>query len=70
MSAKEKSNEKSSVKIKVKLVKSLIGRPETQRKVVKALGLYKTNQVVEHFDSPIIRGMLHQVKHLILVEAA
>lgn len=60
----------AGIKIKVKLVKSLIGRPEAHRKVVKALGLYKTNQVVEHTDTPIIRGMLHQVKHLILVEAA
>ena len=62
--------ETAGVKIKVKLVKSLIGRPEAHRKVARALGLYKTNQIVEHTDTPIIRGMLHQVKHLIQVEAA
>jgi large subunit ribosomal protein L30 len=57
-------------KVKVTLVKSLIGRPEKHRKIVKALGLYKTNQEVIHHESPIINGMLHKISHLIKVEAA
>ena len=56
---------KKSEKIQVKLVKSLIGRPETQRKVVKALGLSKKDQVVEHFSTPTILGMVNKVSHLV-----
>lgn len=55
-------------KVKVTLKRSLIGRPETQRKTVRALGLRKINSVVELPDNPAIRGQLHKVEHLIKVE--
>ena len=55
-------------KVKVTLKRSLIGRPETQRKTVRALGLRKINSVVELPDKPAIRGQLHKVEHLIQVE--
>ena len=55
-------------KVKVMLKRSLIGRPETQRKTVRALGLRKINSVVELPDNPAIRGQLHKVEHLIQVE--
>ncbi|NLT95722.1 MAG: 50S ribosomal protein L30 [Clostridia bacterium] len=55
-------------KIKVTLVNSVIGRPEQQRKVVKALGLKKTNSFVIHEDTPAIRGMVNAVSHLVEVE--
>ena len=55
-------------KVKVTLKRSLIGRPETQRRTVRALGLRKINSVVELPDSPAIRGQLHKVEHLIKVE--
>lgn len=55
-------------KVKVTLKRSLIGRPETQRKTVRALGLRKINSVVELPDNPAIRGQLHKVEHLIAVE--
>ena len=55
-------------KVKVTLKRSLIGRPETQRKTVRALGLRKINAVVELPDNPAIRGQLHKVEHLISVE--
>ena len=55
-------------KVKVTLKRSLIGRPETQRKTVRALGLRKINSVVELPDNPAIRGQLHKVDHLIAVE--
>ena len=55
-------------KVKVTLKRSLIGRPETQRKTVSALGLRKINSVVELPDNPAIRGQLHKVEHLIQVE--
>ncbi|MBP8598433.1 MAG: 50S ribosomal protein L30 [Selenomonas sp.] len=55
-------------KVKVTLKRSLIGRPETQRKTVRALGLRKINSVVELPDNPAIRGQLHKVEHLVVVE--
>ena len=48
-------------KVKVTLKRSLIGRPETQRRTVRALGLRKINSVVELPDNPAIRGQLHKV---------
>lgn len=55
-------------KLRIKQVKSLIGRPENQRRVVRSLGLHHIGDVVEHYDSPSIRGMVFKVKHLITVE--
>ena len=55
-------------KVKVTLKRSLIGRPETQRTTVRALGLRKFNSVVELPDNPAIRGQLHKVEHLVVVE--
>lgn len=52
-------------KVKVQLIKSLIGSSDKQKKVVKALGLTKLNQVVEHYDSVTIRGMINKVSHLV-----
>lgn len=51
--------------IKIKLVKSPIGRPETHRKTIEALGLRKIGQVVEKNDTPQIRGMIHQVDYMV-----
>ena len=55
-------------KIKVTLKRSLIGRPETQRRTVRALGLRKLNSVSILPDNPAVRGQLHKVEHLISVE--
>lgn len=55
-------------KIKIKLVKSLIGASETQRKNAKSLGLRKLNQCVEHDDTPTIRGMANAIPHLVSVD--
>ena len=54
--------------VKVKLTRSLIGRPEDQRATVKALGLKKTNSQVVKEVTPQIQGMLHKVRHLVKVE--
>ena len=51
--------------IKIKLVRSLIGASQPQRKVVQSLGLKKLNQVVEHYETPIIMGMVNKVPHLV-----
>ena len=58
---------KKSNMIKIKLVRSLIGTSETQRKVVKGLGLTKKDQVVEHAESATIMGMVNKVSHLVEV---
>lgn len=55
-------------KLKVKLTRSLIGRPETQRKTVRSLGLGKMNSTKILNDSPTIRGQIFKVKHLVSVE--
>lgn len=55
-------------KLKVTLVKSTIGAIPKHRKTVEALGLNKLHKTVEHKDNEAIRGMLHQVKHLVKVE--
>ena len=54
-------------KIKVKQVKSRIGRPKDQKRTLDALGLRKMNAVVEHEDTPQILGMVNKIKHLITV---
>lgn len=54
--------------LKITLVKSVIGSSERQRKVVKALGLKKTNSSVIQEDTATIKGMIEKVKHLVSVE--
>jgi large subunit ribosomal protein L30 len=54
--------------LKVKLVRSLVGRPKKQREVVKGLGLRKINSEVTRKDCPEIRGMINRVHHLVKVE--
>ncbi len=54
--------------LKIKLVKSTIGRKQDQIATVKALGLRKIRHVVEHNDTPQIRGMINKVSHLVEVE--
>jgi large subunit ribosomal protein L30 len=53
--------------LKLKLVRSPIGGTERQRATVRALGLRKLQQVVEHADSPATRGMVNKVAHLVHV---
>ncbi|MCJ8015014.1 50S ribosomal protein L30 [Paenibacillus sp. KQZ6P-2] len=54
-------------KLQITLVRSVIGRPETQRITVKTLGLRKLNSSVVHNDNPAIRGMINKVSHLVSV---
>lgn len=51
--------------IKVKQVRSVINRPKRQKDTMVALGFKKMNQVVEHTDTPQIRGMVAKVSHLV-----
>lgn len=54
--------------LKVTLKRSLISRPETQRKTVRSLGLRKVNSTAVLPDTPAIRGQIFKVKHLVAVE--
>ncbi len=55
-------------KLKVTLVKSTIGAVPKHIKTVEALGLKKLNKTVELPNNDSVKGMLHQVKHLVKVE--
>ena len=57
-------------KIRIKQVKSRINRPARHKKTLDALGLRKTNQVVEVEATPQILGMVNQVSHLVEVTNA
>ena len=53
--------------LKITLNKGLIGKKETQKKVIRSLGLGKYGSSVVHADSPTIRGMINKVSHLVSV---
>ena len=55
-------------KLYITLVKSGIGSSGDQRRTLKALGLRRLHQTVDHNDSPSIRGMIAKIKHLLDVE--
>ncbi len=57
-----------SGKLKAALVKSMIGRPEKHRKILRSMGLTKINRTVEFIDTPSIRGMINKVSHLVKAE--
>lgn len=54
-------------KIKIKQIRSKIGRPKDQRRTLDALGLRKMNAVVEHNATPQILGMVKKVSHLVTI---
>jgi large subunit ribosomal protein L30 len=54
--------------IKVRLVRSMIGRPEKHRAVLRGMGLTKMHKTVILPDTPQMRGMVNKVKHLVCVE--
>lgn len=58
----------SEKKLRVTLVKSIIGAKEDQKRTVDALGLRKLNFTKEIVDNPQVRGMIFKVKHLVKVE--
>ena len=55
--------------VKVTLTRSLLGHPEKHRRVAKALGLTRSHRSVVQYDTPIIRGMINKISHLVSVEA-
>ncbi len=57
-----------TTKLRVTWVRSTIKCPGKQKRTIQALGLRHLNQTVEHYDSPVMRGMIFHVKHLVRVE--
>ncbi|MCL6548106.1 MAG: 50S ribosomal protein L30 [Alicyclobacillus sp.] len=55
-------------KLAITLIHSTIGRPENQRRTAYALGLRKLHQTVLREDTPVIRGMVNRIQHLVRVE--
>lgn len=56
--------------VKVTQIRSIIDRPEKQKRTIEALGLGRPNQSRVHNDTPELQGMLRVVRHLIKVEPA
>ncbi len=56
--------------LRITLLKSTIGQLEKQKLTVKALGLRRMHQTVIRPDSPVVRGMVYAVRHLVRVEDA
>lgn len=54
--------------IRITLVKSMVGRPEKHRKVLRGMGLTKMHKTVELEDTPAVRGMINAVSHLVKAE--
>ena len=54
--------------LKITLVKSMIGRPEKHRQVLRGMGLNRVNKTVELQDTPAVRGMIQKVCHLVRAE--
>ena len=59
---------KKAKTVTVTLIKSPIGYSERQKRTVRALGLRKMMQSIEHSDSPVLRGMIAKIPHLLKVD--
>jgi large subunit ribosomal protein L30 len=57
-----------SSKLRIQYVKSAIGYNVRQKRTIRALGLRRLGDVVEQEDTPVIRGMIQKVRHLVRVE--
>jgi large subunit ribosomal protein L30 len=62
------TSKKKSGTLKIRWVVSFIGCPRDMRAAIRGLGFRRMQQVVEHNDTPAIRGMILKVRHLVTVE--
>lgn len=58
----------SDKKLRITLVRSTIGYEKSQLATARSLGLRRLNYTVTHDDTPVIRGMIHKISHLLRVE--
>ena len=63
-----KSETSKNKVVRITLVKSPIGYTQKHKATVRALGLRRMHQTVEHSDSPALRGMLTKIIHLLKIE--
>jgi large subunit ribosomal protein L30 len=54
--------------LRITQIRSAIGRDESQKGTVRALGIRRLNHTVVHKDTPQIRGMIRKIHHLVDVE--
>jgi large subunit ribosomal protein L30 len=66
--AKKAAKTTSAKRLKITLVKSTIGFDRTQADTVTGLGLRRLQHTVELADTPETRGMIHKVRHLVVVQ--
>ncbi len=55
---------KAAGEIKIQQIRSAIGRPRNQRRVLDSLGLRRIRHVVVRRDTPAVRGMVNKISHL------
>ena len=53
--------------IRIRQIKSAGGHPKDQERTVRALGIHRMHEIIEHDDTPQIRGMIFKVRHLVEV---
>ena len=58
---------KAAPTVKIRMIGSVIGCTEDQRATVRGLGLRRLHQVVERQDTPMVRGMIRKIPHLVAV---
>lgn len=64
---KKSQKDEAPAKIRIQYYRSTISCPETQKQVVRSLGLRKLNQIVERPDTPSMRGAVAVVPHLLRI---
>jgi large subunit ribosomal protein L30 len=62
------TNATAGAKLRVTLIKSPTKYSERHKRTVRALGLRRMHQTVEHVDGPVARGMIAKVAFLVAVE--
>ena len=63
------TTKKKSATLKIKWIRSFIGCPRGMRQTIRGLGFRRMHQIVEHEDTPEIRGMIAKVHHLVEIES-
>lgn len=65
--AKKTAKKKATSTIRIRQIRSVIGRPWPQRRILEGLGLRRIRHEVEQPDNPAIRGMVNKISHLVEV---
>jgi large subunit ribosomal protein L30 len=68
MPQKKKQTHDAGKMIRITQVRSIIGYEKKQREVVRGLGLRRIGHSVEVLDHPAMRGMIHKVRHIVVIE--